>query len=108
MKKITLLLTVLLFLGCSKNKNTIIIGSKNFTEQRILGEIMAELIERETDLQVERKLNLGGTFICFKALKNGDIDIYPEYTGTALTAILEKKPIFDNEQVYQTVKKQFR
>jgi osmoprotectant transport system permease protein len=67
----------------------ITIGSKNFSESRLLCEIMAQAIEGETTIKVERKLGLGGTLICFEALKNGAIDLYPEYTGTIKSAIYE-------------------
>ncbi len=70
----------------------IIVGSKNFTEQIILGELVAQTLERHTQLAVERKLNLGGTFICDRALQTGDIDVYVEYSGTALTAVF-KRPV---------------
>ena len=63
----------------------IVVGSKNFTEQIILGELVAQAIEAE-GLAVDRKLNLGGTFICDRALRAGDLDVYVEYTGTAVTA----------------------
>ena len=79
------------------------IGSKNFTEQVILGEIMAQLIEAKTDLSVDRRFNLGGTMICHGALVNGEIDLYGEYTGTALTAILKKSVISEPEDAFQVV-----
>ncbi len=66
------------------------VSGKNFTEQMILAEMMAQQIERVTGYPVERKFNLGGTIICHNALINGEIDIYVEYTGTALTAILKE------------------
>jgi osmoprotectant transport system permease protein len=72
--------------------DTIRVGSKNFTEQIILGELMAQQIERVTGVHVERRLNLGGTFICDRALRSGDIDVYVEYTGTADTAVF-KNPV---------------
>ena len=84
-------------------KKVIRIGTKNFTEQIILGEIMAQLIEAKTDLVVERKFNLGGTMICHGALVNGEIDLYAEYTGTALTAILKQPAISDPDKVFQLV-----
>lgn len=65
----------------------VVVGSKNFTEQVVLGEIVAQAIEAE-GLPVSRKLNLGGTFICDQALRSGGIDVYVEYTGTAVTAVL--------------------
>ena len=84
------------------------IGAKNFTEQLILGEMMAQLIEAHTDLKVERRFNLGGTMICHGALTSGEIDIYAEYTGTALTAILKLPVIADPEQAYETVDHKYR
>jgi osmoprotectant transport system permease protein len=77
---------VLAATGLRSNSNAIVVGSKNFTEQVILGEVIAQTLERQ-HIPVIRKLNLGGTFICDRALRSGDIDVYPEYTGTALTAI---------------------
>ncbi len=70
---------------------TITIGSKLHPESRLLAEITAQLIEQNTDFKVNRRFGLGGTLICFEALRTGEIDIYPEYTGTALTAILKKE-----------------
>jgi osmoprotectant transport system permease protein len=77
---------VLAATGLRSNSTAIVVGSKNFTEQVILGEVIAQTLERH-HMAVVRKLNLGGTFICDRALRSGDIDVYPEYTGTALTAI---------------------
>jgi osmoprotectant transport system permease protein len=82
----------------------IVVGSKNFTEQLILGEIVAQTIERETGLPVQRRLNLGGTLICDRALLSGDIDVYVEYTGTALTAIFRQPPSNDPAAVSNTVR----
>ena len=67
------------------------IGSKNFTEQIVLGEILAQTIASQTSLPVERRLNLGGTFICDRAIRSGDIDLYVEYSGTAQTAIFHER-----------------
>lgn len=67
---------------------TVVVGSKNFEESRLLGELFAQLIEARTWLRVERRLGLAGTQICFEALKSGAIDVYPEYTGTGLVSIL--------------------
>src|ERR1700694_5417827 len=66
----------------------VVVGSKNFEESRLLGEMFAQLIEARTRLRVERRLGLAGTQICFEALKSGAIDVYPEYTGTGLVSIL--------------------
>lgn len=87
---------------------TIIIGSKNFTEQAIVAELLAQTIESKTNLKVDRRFNLGGTFICHEAVKAGKIDGYVEYTGTAFTAILKQKPISDTQEVYQRVKEIYR
>jgi glycine betaine/choline ABC-type transport system substrate-binding protein len=89
-------------------EQTIRIGTKDFTEQLILGELMAQLIEARTDLRVERRFNLGGTMICHGALKSGGIDLYAEYTGTALTAILEQSVIADPVQALETVAREYR
>ena len=80
-----------------RSSGAIVVGSKNFTEQLILGEIVAQTIERETGLTVQRRLNLGGTLICDRALIAGDIDVYVEYTGTALTAIFRQPAIEGSE-----------
>jgi len=74
--------------------NTIVVGSKNFTEQVVLGELLAQTLERR-GINVTRRLNLGGSFICDRAIRSGDIDAYIEYTGTALAAIL-KQPVEKN------------
>lgn len=92
----------LLFASCGRS-NRIIIGSKNFTEQIILGEIAAQQIENTLHAPVERRLDLGGTMLAHLALKDGQIDLYPEYTGTALSAVL-KQPLLTNQaQVFTTV-----
>jgi osmoprotectant transport system permease protein len=88
----------------ARDDGAIVVGSKNFTEQLILGEIVAQTIERETGLPVRRRLNLGGTLICERALLNGDIDVYVEYTGTALTAIFQQPMARDPGTVLETVR----
>lgn len=85
----------------------LVIGSKNFTEQVVLGELMAQVLERATELTVERRLNLGGTAIAHEALLNGGIDVYVEYTGTSLTAIFNEPPSADSEQVYARVRDRY-
>jgi len=82
---------VALLAGCS-HPARIVVGSKNFTEQVVLGEMLAQQIERRLQVRVERKLNLGGTLLAHEALVKGEIDLYPEYTGTALTAVLKQPP----------------
>ena len=71
------------------NGGTIRIGSKIFGEQYILAAMYTMLIKGNTNLQVETKTGLGGTKICFDAFTNNQIDMYPEYTGTALLVILQ-------------------
>ncbi len=80
--------------GCTKER-PITVGSKNFTEQVILGEIVALHLEHRLGRPVNRKLNLGGTMLAHHALVNGDIDLYPEYTGTALATVLKVPPAHD-------------
>ena len=103
----TLLLGLLASMSGCGSAETIVIGSKNFTEQVILGELLAQQIENQTELKVVRKLNLGGTFICDQALRAGELDGYVEYTGTAFTAILKNDPIRDPQEVYQRVKESY-
>ncbi|MGE0468300.1 MAG: glycine betaine ABC transporter substrate-binding protein [Nitrospira sp.] len=80
--------------GCTKER-PLTVGSKNFTEQVILGEIVAQHLEHRLGRHVDRKLDLGGTMLAHHALVNGDIDLYPEYTGTALATVLKLPPAHD-------------
>ncbi|QOX64452.1 glycine/betaine ABC transporter substrate-binding protein [Anoxybacterium hadale] len=98
-------LAMVSFAGCGEDK--IVIGSKDFGENIVLGEMFAQLIEKNTDLKVTRKLNMGGTFVCFEAIKKGDIDIYPEYTGTGLTAQLKMDVVGDPDEAYRIVSEEF-
>lgn len=92
--------------GCKKPAQTkITVGSKFFTEQVVLAELLAQHIEAETGIPVVRKTNLGGTLLVHKALLSGDLDLYVEYTGTALTAVLGEKPQGSAADVYNRVKK---
>ncbi|MFN6274138.1 MAG: glycine betaine ABC transporter substrate-binding protein [Microcystis sp.] len=95
------LLSFLLTQIFHSSPGTVVIGSKNFTEQVILGEILAQEIEKETNLRVERQFNLGGTLICHEAVKAGKIDGYVEYSGTAFTGILQEKPLNDARLVFE-------
>jgi len=92
-------LTLLLALAACSTKRSIRVGSKNFTEQVALGEIIAQHLEHRLNQKVERRLNLGGTLLAHGALLNHEIDLYPEYTGTALTAILKDAPDNDPARV---------
>src|ERR1700756_2667362 len=99
------LFPILALVACGPaRQNLIVVGSKNFTEQAVLGEIFAQQIEARTHLPVERHFYLAGSFICHQAILAGRIDIYPEYTGTALTAILKEKPLGGRDDVYRRVK----
>jgi len=88
-------------------KPLIKVGSKNFTESLILGEMYSLALEN-AGYKVERKLNLGGTMVGHESLKNGDIDMYPEYTGTGLINILEQEPKSDPQEVYDIVSKEYK
>jgi len=103
-----LALVSLFSLSCSRSHpDRIVIGSKNFTESLILGELLAQQIEGHTKLKVERRFYLAGTYICQQAILSGRIDMYPEYTGTALTAILKQKSSADQQAVYERVKTEY-
>jgi osmoprotectant transport system substrate-binding protein len=98
-----------LLASCSpSHSDRVVIGSKNFTESLILSEIMAQQIEAHSPLRVERRFYLAGTYICQQAILAGRIDVYPEYTGTALTAILKQPATGDKVHVYQRVKDEYR
>src|SRR5690242_10180657 len=99
---------LLLLTACGPPRHDrVVVGSKNFTEQLVLGEIIARQIENKTHLPVERRFFLAGTYICQQSILSGRIDIYPEYTGTALTAILKQQPSNNPEQVYNQVKSEY-
>ena len=105
---VCLIPVALLLSSCTpSHSDRIVVGSKNFTESLILGELLAQQIEERTHLKVERRFYLAGTYICQQALLAGRIDIYPEYTGTALTAILKQKVGGDKAEVYQRVKSEY-
>jgi osmoprotectant transport system substrate-binding protein len=101
------LAAVLMLAGCSSEQPHIVVGSKNFTEQALLGEILAQYLEHKTGLKVERHFYLAGSYICHQAMLAGRIDMYVEYTGTALTAILKEKPSGSSQDVYRRVKEQY-
>lgn len=108
--KIRAALASLLFVcltSCRPHSGGIVIGSKNFTEQAILGELLAQQIEHRTGLPVERRFYLAGTYICQQSLLAGRIDMYVEYTGTALTAVLKEKATGDSHGVYARVKQEY-
>ena len=109
------LLLVFGLVGCSTNgndgdgaKDKVVISGKNYTEQEILVYLMAGVVEAKTDLEVETKPWLGGTMVASKALDAGDIDIYAEYTGTALTVQLEQESMTDPDAAYDKVSKMYQ
>ncbi|MTJ22971.1 ABC transporter permease subunit [Dolichospermum sp. UHCC 0352] len=104
---ITLIIAGLIAFNYQQAPAKIIIGSKNFTEQVILGELLAQHIENHTKLKVDRRFNLGGTFIAHEAVKAGKIAGYVEYTGTSFTTVLKEKPISNPETVYKKVKEYY-
>ena len=107
-KVVGALAALLLLTACGPPRaDRIVVGTKNFTEQLVLGEIIAQQIENKTHLPVERRFYLAGSYICHQAILGGRIDIYPEYTGTALTAILKAQPSSNPEQVYNQVKSEY-
>jgi len=102
------LLAAVALVSCSpSHSDRIVVGSKNFTESFILGELIAQQIENHTNLKVERRFYLAGTYICQQAMLAGRIDIYPEYTGTALTAILKQTAGGGKVDVYRRVKSEY-
>jgi len=111
MRRIALCLLSLFCFAAACRKPTqlhLTIGSKFFTEQVILAELLAQHIESRTNIPVDRKTNLGGTLLVHKALLSGDLDLYVEYTGTALTAVLNESPGTDTSAaIYDRVKQQY-
>lgn len=93
-----------LFSGCMPKRSGLTVGSKNFTEQLVLGELLAQYLGRFTTIPIDRRFYLAGTYICHQALLAGRIDTYVEYTGTALVAVLKEKPVSDHAAVFNTVK----
>src|SRR2546422_936519 len=101
------LLVLAALAACGRREDVIVVGSKNFTEQRILGELLAQTVE-SVGLRAERKLDLGGTFVCDAAIRAGQIDLYVEYTGTSLAAILKEAPAgMDRRKVLERVREAY-
>jgi len=111
-KQVLSLLIILVILaglaGCKGKtaENTVKIGSKDFTESFIVAELYALALEQE-GFGVERKFNLGGTNVTQEAMEKGDLDLYPEYTGTCLLNVLKEEPIKDPEELYAHVKAEY-
>lgn len=110
-KMLTILMIMVLVLsvsGCSQTENKIVLASKPMTEQYILAEILTQLIEKDTDIQVVQKLGIGGgTSNIQPGMLSGEIDLYPEYTGTGWLFVLKKDLINDPQELYTEVKKSY-
>ncbi len=109
-KSIAGLIAAVVLCGCAQPNadRAIRVGSKNFTEQVVLGEIIALHLEHRLHRKVERRLNLGGTLLAHQSLVSGEIDLYPEYTGTALAAILKDPAATDPTAVLARVRAEYR
>ena len=107
MKRIVFVICAACLVSCSRQQG-VVVGSKNFTEQVILGEMAAQQLERKLHIAVERRLNLGGTLLAHEALRHGQIDLYPEYTGTASSVILKRRAAEDPVKEYMEVKDAYR
>jgi osmoprotectant transport system substrate-binding protein len=107
-KLLSAVIVLLALLASCQREPGLRVGSKNFTEQLVLGEIIAQHLERRLGKPVERRLNLGGTLLAHQALQAGEIDLYPEYTGTALTSVLKAPAVGDAAIVLQQVRQYYR
>lgn len=106
--RVWLAIVLMALSGCGqKVQKKIVVGSKFFTEQVVLAELLAQHIEARTGIPVVRKTNLGGTLLVQKAMLAGKLDLYVEYTGTALTAVLNETPSGDSKSVYDRVRKEY-
>ncbi|MBV9763891.1 MAG: ABC transporter substrate-binding protein [Acidobacteriaceae bacterium] len=101
--RLALAICVACLFSCSR-RGVLVVGSKNFTEQVLLGEIAAQQLERKLHIRVERMLDLGGTLLTHEAIVRGDIDVYPEYTGTASSVVLKQQVPEDPARAYMVVK----
>jgi osmoprotectant transport system substrate-binding protein len=106
MRRASIAAALVLAVACGRGDG-VVVGAKNFTEQRVLGELVAQTAEA-AGLRVTRRFDLGGTFVCDAAIRSGGIDVYVEYTGTALTAVLKQPPDTDPRRVYDRVAAAYR
>lgn len=97
----------LLLTSCAHTGQHVTVGSKNFTEQLVLGELLAQVLENHVSTPVERRFYLAGSYICQQAILAGRIDVYVEYTGTALAAILKAPINSDSKAVFETVQREY-
>jgi osmoprotectant transport system substrate-binding protein len=98
---------LLLAAACGRQGSRVSVGTKNFTEQLVLGELLAQMIEARVHLPVERRFYLAGSYICHQAILAGRIDTYIEYTGTALAAILKEPVRSDPSEVFEIVRREY-
>jgi osmoprotectant transport system substrate-binding protein len=101
-------LGAMLLSSCGRASRRLSVGTKNFTEQLILGELLAQVLEKHTHVPVERRFYLAGTYICQQAILAGRIDVYVEYTGTALTAILKQPARPNSREVFAIVRSEYQ
>jgi osmoprotectant transport system substrate-binding protein len=105
---VTLALAALVASGCGGGPKKIVVASKNFTEQVVLGEIVAQHLENRLQRKVERRLNLGGTLLTYQALLGGDVSVYPEYLGTIQAEILKEPPGTDSVTMLERARIEMR
>src|SRR5512142_3185991 len=98
----------LLLAGCHRRQRRASLGTKNFTEQLLIGELLAQTLEKHILIPVERRFYLAGTYICHQAILAGRIDAYVEYTGTAFAAILKRSFASDSQEVFETVRREYQ
>jgi len=98
----------LMLAGCTRRKPSVSVGTKNFTEQLVLGELVAQTLEQHIHTPIERRFYLAGTYICQQAILSGRINVYVEYTGTALAAILKQSANSDSRAVFETVRDEYQ
>jgi len=103
-----LLLAGLALTGCGNSPKTIVVGSMNSTEQLLLGEIVAQHLEHRLGRRVDRRPNLGGTLNANLALQNGEVDLYPEYTGSIVSEILKEQPAADAALIFERAKREMK
>jgi osmoprotectant transport system substrate-binding protein len=105
---VTLVVAALVLAGCGSSAKPVVVGSKNFTEQVLLGEIIAQHLEHRLGRKIARKLNLGGTYLAYQALTTGEVTLYPEYTGTIEAEILKEPAATDPAQVLERSRLEMR
>ncbi len=103
-----LLLAVLVAAGCGNSPKPVVVGSMNSTEQNILSEIVAQHLEHRLGRKIDRRPALGGSLNAYQALQNGEISLFPEYTGSIVTEILKEPPAADPSMVFERARGEMR